>query len=145
MGDATVSAHGAEIAAQLAEVCVAIAGLDALERGAQLRLVGDRLRQNLELPAESHDLRLLRVRLCGQRCKRLLLRVGESRAGAHAEGVVENDQKQTAVGVGGSAPHKGIGKGQHDEQHQRKAQREQQQIPAADDGAWSSACRAQRT
>ena len=68
-------AHGADGASQLAKVGVPIARLDAFQRRAQLCLVVDRLRQHFELPAESHDLRLLRVRLCRQQRKRLLFGV----------------------------------------------------------------------
>ena len=85
------------------------------------------------------------LRLCGERGERLLLGVGKSRAGAHAEGVVENDQKQAAVGVCGGAAHKGIGEGQHYKQNKRRAQREEQQIFADGDAGWSFACRVQRT
>ena len=59
--------------------------LNALERGVKLRVVRDRLREHLELAAQRHDLRFLRMRLCGELCERLLLRIREARPGAHAE------------------------------------------------------------
>ena len=61
----------ADGAAEFAKVRVAVARLDALESRAQLRIVGDRLRQHSKLAAESHDLRFLRTRLrcqSGQAC-----------------------------------------------------------------------------
>ena len=100
IGARTVSLMVRRRATELAEVGMAVAGLNALERRAQLRIVGDRLREYIHLAAEGDDLRLLRVRFCGQRGERLLLGIGKARSGAHAEGIVEHDEQLTAVGIG---------------------------------------------
>ena len=145
MGPCTVSRQGANSAAQLAEIRVAVAGLNAFESRAQLRIIGDRLREHFHLAAQRHDLRLLAVRLCGQRRQRLLFGVGKPRSGAHAEGIIENDEQQTAVCIRRGAAHKRIGKGQHDQQHQRKAQREKQQMLQLAVTRGALRCRARRT
>ena len=120
--------EGADGASQIAKVGMAIPGRDAFEDGTQLRIVADGLCQQLDLPAQGDDLRLLCIGFCGEGGECLLPRVGESHPGAHAEGVVENNQKKAALGVCGGAVHKGICEGQHYKQNKRSAKREEQKV-----------------
>ncbi len=86
IGSWTVSVERADCAPKIAEVCVAVAGLDAFKGGAKLCVIGDGLRQDFDLSAESHDLRgLRRDGLADSAAKRLLFCVGKASACAHAE------------------------------------------------------------
>ena len=86
MGRAHGFRQGANGSAQLAEIRVAVAGLNALESRAQLRIVGDRLREQFQLcrPAPMICAFCAR-RPCGERRQRLLFCVSKPRTGAHAE------------------------------------------------------------
>ena len=64
--------EGANGAAQLAKVRVTVAGLNALQRSSQLRIIGDRLSEQFDLSAQCHNLCLPTMRLGCERCQRLL-------------------------------------------------------------------------
>src|SRR5580700_3398299 len=76
--------QGANSAAQLTKIRVAVAWLDALESSAQLRIIGDRLREQFHFSAQCHNLCLLAARPYCERSQRLLFRVVEPRCGRHA-------------------------------------------------------------
>ena len=136
----------ADSAAQLAEVGVAVSGLDALKRGAQLRIVGDRLGEQVHLSAEGR--RSVLFQQCG-----LAASAASACCFASAKRVparmlkelIEHDKQQPAVGISCGAAHKRIGESQHDKQQAARSAARTTADTSAGDGAWSSGCRARRT
>jgi hypothetical protein len=107
---------------------VTIAGLDALQCGAQLCGIRNRLRQYLKLTAERYDLRLLRWLFSGELRNRLLPGVCKSHAGTHAERVIEDDEKQAAIRVCRDSTHERVGKGENYEKDQRTAKSKEHEV-----------------
>ena len=79
---------------QFTEAGMTIAWLNAIEHGSKLGFIMDGLRQNIQLPAQCHDLRLVTAGLGSERREGLPLGLGKSRPDSHAEGVVQDDQVQ---------------------------------------------------
>ena len=112
--------HGAHGARQLAEVAVAIAGLNGLHGGAQRGLVLDRLGHQPQLRAERRHLRA-RGALSGEHAHGRVLGIGQASSGAHAEGIVDHQQHQPVAGKRGRvAVDEGIGEGEN-QQHQQRS------------------------
>src|SRR6478752_7382219 len=123
-----VFCNGAKCAAQLTVAGAAIAGLDALECGAQLCGIRDRLRQYLKLTAERDDLRLLRWLFRGELCNRLLPGICKSRAGTHAERVIQDDEKQATIRACRDSTHERVGKGENYQNDQRTAKSKKYEV-----------------
>jgi hypothetical protein len=107
---------------------VAIARLNALERGAQLCGIGYRLREYLKLAAEQKDLGLLRWLFRGELFHRLLPGICKSHTGTHAEGVIEDDEEQATIRVCRNSTHKRVGKRENDQKNQRTAKSKQYEV-----------------
>ena len=98
MGVWTDSASGTHGAREFTEITVAIAGLNGLYGGTQSRLIHGGLRHHHpQLRAERRYLPARGAFVC-EHTHGGGLRVFEARSGAHAEGVVDNQQHQTVAG-----------------------------------------------
>ncbi len=119
--------HGANGARQLAEVTVAIAGLNGLHRGAQRRLVLNGLGHEPQLRPKRRHLGA-RGALSGKHAHGRGFGggqpgIGNAGSGPHAEGVVQHQQHQPVAGKGGRvAVDEGIGEGQNQQQQHQQTQ-----------------------
>src|SRR5882672_12220037 len=114
---------------EFTKVSVRVSRLEALNSSALRSRILRRLREHLNLGAKRHHLGAVRGPPRGQNRKRLAARVCQTRSGAHAERIVDDQQQEFLVAhIRGRAIDERIRKREREQEQQEGPERKQKQV-----------------
>src|ERR1700722_19365589 len=116
-------------AGKFSEASARVTALDTIHGCAQRAWILNRLSEDMNLRTERRDLGAIRRAARAQYGEGFSFRIGQTRTGTHAEGIVDHQKFElVAAGTRCGSIDKRASEGKYDQQKQREAQRQEEQV-----------------